>query len=297
MSENRFRKEYSEMLGGSSPFPAWEVNPVPHELINEEQTVWRYTTVPQLINSLRKSDAAGHISLHFTRTSWFDDEDDFEGTVPKKNIQNKMENLENFQRSNSELDVEKHLENQYGGQLPDTEDVDKKGAMEKLRDLVYLNCWTAKSLESNPMWYAYTNDSTGVAIKSTVGSLVDSISDWGGKLFYGQVRYIDFEEAQFPLSPIQHYFLKRREFVEEQEFRLAMTFKQTPAMLNPTDTESMRSPPDDDYLDVTAGLNSLASEIIVHPQSDPYLKPMLEDVLEKYQIDSELVSHSSLRPR
>jgi len=158
-----------------------------------------------------------------------------------------------------------------------------------------MNCWTAKSVESNPMWHAYTNDSTGVAIKSTVGSLVESISDWEGKLFYGRVRYIDFDETQLPLSPIQHYFLKRQEFIEEQEYRLAMTFKQTPAMLNPTDAEEMTSPPDDDHLDVTADLNSLASEIVIHPQSASYLKPMLEDVLCEYEIDTNLVSHSSLR--
>lgn len=296
MSHPLTNREYEDLSGEDSPFPAWKVNPVKWDLAQDSQVIWRYTTIPQLINSLRKAESEGHSTLHFTRTSRFDDDDDFEGTVPKKNMLNDRENLEKLNKEESELDVDEHLLDKYGKQLPNEEGVDREGAMERMRDLVYLNCWIAKDRESNPMWYAYTNQRTGVVIKSTVGDLVNSIIDWDGRLFYGNIRYLDFEESHIPLSPIQHFFLKRPEFIEEQEFRLALSFKDTPAMLGPTKAEDMATPPEDNYLEATIDLDSLASDILVHPKSQDYVKPMVEDVLSAYDINPDLVSHSSLRP-
>jgi hypothetical protein len=286
--------EHEELSGENSPFPAWDINPVSWDLIEDSKTIWRYTTIPQFLNSLRKRESEDHSALNFTRTSWFDDEDNFEGTVPAKNIINHRENLE--QHLDSGVDVDEHLLKKYGGQLPDVEDSTREGAMERMRQLVYLNCWISKERESNPMWYAYTNRTTGIAIKSTVGDLINSLVDWSGRVFYGQIRYLDFEEDRVPLSPIQNFFIKRQEFIEEQEFRLALSFKNTPAMLSPTNTEDMASPPNKDRLDITIDLDSLASGIFLHPQSPDYVKPMVEDILSKYNIDSDLVSHSSLRP-
>jgi len=296
MSHPLTTADYDELSGEDSPFPVWGVNPIEWDLVEDDQVIWRYTTIPQLINSLRKVESEGHSTLHFTRTSWFDDEDDFEGTVLKKNILKHRQDLEDLSREDEKIDVDEHLIGKYGTQLPDVEDVDQKGAMDRMRDLVYLNCWTAKERESNPMWYAYTNQKTGVAIKSTVGDLVDSIIDWDGKLFYGDVKYFDFESSSLPLSPIQYFFLKRPQFVEEQEFRLALSFREMPAMLSPNSTEDMVSPLSKDHLEITVDMDSLASGIFIHPHSQKYVKPMVEDVLSQYQISPELVSHSSLRP-
>lgn len=296
MSHPLTNREYEDLAGEDSPFPAWKVNPIELDLVEDSQVIWRYTTISQLLNSLRKAESEGHSTLHFARTSWFDDEDDFEGTVPTKNILNHKENLEKLDSGDADFDIDEFLVSTYGGQVPKVDDVDREGAMERMRKLVYLNCWTAKERESNPMWYAYTSRKTGVAIKSTVGDLINSIVDWDGRIFYGNIKYPNFEDFQAPLSPIQHFFLKRREFLEEQEFRLALSFKETPAMLMPTSTEDMATPPNEDHLNVTIDLNSLASGIFVHPQSQDYVKPMVEDILSQYRIDPSLVSQSSLRP-
>lgn len=286
--------DYEELSGEDSPFPAWGVNPIDWDLVEDDQVIWRYTTISQFLNSLRKAESDGYSTLNFTRTSWFDEEDDFEGTVPKKNIENNRRNLEKF--NNPDLDVDEHMLKMYGDQLPNVEDSGQEGAIERMRELVYLSCWIAKERESNPMWYAYSNRKTGIAIKSTVGDLVNSLVDWSERVFYGKIKYLDFEESHIPLSPIQYFFLKRPEFIDEQEFRLALSFKQTPAMQFPTRAEEMASPPNKKRCDITIDLDSLASGIFVHPQSPDYVKPMMEDLLSKYHIDSGLVSHSSLRP-
>lgn len=286
--------DHKELSGEDSPFPAWDVNPIGWDLVEDDQVIWRYTTIPQFLNSLRKAESDGYSTLNFTRTSWFDDEDDFEGTVPKKNIENNRENLEKFDIPDS--DVDEHMLKMYGDQLPNVEDSGQEGAMERMRELVYLSCWIAKKRESNPMWHAYSTRKTGIAIKSTVGDLVNSLVDYSERVFYGKIKYLDFEESHIPLSPIQHFFLKRPEFDDEQEFRLALSFKDTPAMQFPTRAGEMASPPDKERRDIKIDLDSLASEIFVHPHSPEYVKPMVEDMLSKYNIGSDLVSHSSLRP-
>lgn len=60
------------------------------------------------------------------------------------------------------------------------------------RDRAYASCWHGNGVESHAMWGMYAR-AHGVAVRTTVGRLIDAADSWrGGRVYIGWVDYIDF---------------------------------------------------------------------------------------------------------
>ncbi|MGH2614646.1 MAG: hypothetical protein ACRDJC_05365 [Thermomicrobiales bacterium] len=85
------------------------------------------------------------------------------------------------------------------------------------RASIFVNCWQKNPHESWAMWKQFARD--GVAIRSTVGRLVDSFNPEGTapRVFPGEVEYIDHETDEM-LCPFP-WLYKNHMFGWEQEVR------------------------------------------------------------------------------
>jgi hypothetical protein len=89
----------------------------------------------------------------------------------------------------------------------------------QLRESVLVSCWHISEYESAAMWKLYARCDKGVAIKSTVQSLIDSI-ECAEEVHVGAVRYRDYDLARFPSMNVFHPFVsKRQSFEYERELR------------------------------------------------------------------------------
>jgi hypothetical protein len=87
------------------------------------------------------------------------------------------------------------------------------------RLFVLVNCWHIGSHESAAMWNLYLRSGEGIAIKSTVEGLTNSLR-CNEDVWIGKVDYLDYESAGLPSMDMFHAFLsKRRSFAHETELR------------------------------------------------------------------------------
>ncbi|GAA5229994.1 DUF2971 domain-containing protein [Arthrobacter cryoconiti] len=86
----------------------------------------------------------------------------------------------------------------------------------------YLSCWHASENESAAMWDIYQREGRGIAIQTTWGDLISSItSAW--PISGGLVQYVDPSEIAILHSTLQSPFmLKRKSFEHEREARLVL---------------------------------------------------------------------------
>lgn len=102
------------------------------------------------------------------------------------------------------------------------DDLDSWIAREKQR--VFVNCWIKSAHEQSTMWAAYAAGGKGVAIKTTVGELIDC---YRGNLHINilDVRYIDHKIQSVqpegePINVLRFFSTKRIFYESEQELRL-----------------------------------------------------------------------------
>lgn len=91
-----------------------------------------------------------------------------------------------------------------------------------IRFNAYINCWHMNNAESDSMWKIYGNQNNEtVAIKSTVGLLVDSLAKLSNPVHIGKIDYSERnllkDNLYFPVTR------KRKEFRHEKELRLCIS--------------------------------------------------------------------------
>jgi hypothetical protein len=94
--------------------------------------------------------------------------------------------------------------------------------MQKLWGLcTYINCWHVDNNESNAMWNLYVKDGQGVAIKSSISNLKNSILNDKRTFCLGFINYLDFDkDYSSEANAFSPFFIKRDIFKHEQEFRI-----------------------------------------------------------------------------
>ncbi len=92
---------------------------------------------------------------------------------------------------------------------------------------VYINCWVISDVELYLMWLAYSSIDEGVAIKTTVGNLIDSLDSKDERdIFISNVDYIDyqnqytFDKSKGFVVLLAPFFCKGKYFQQENELRL-----------------------------------------------------------------------------
>lgn len=88
----------------------------------------------------------------------------------------------------------------------------------------YIGCWSSEAKETYPMWKVYSDYKTAVAIKTTVGDLIKSISEEEKNIYIGKINYINPHGSyQFRGNTLQFFFEKRDYFSFENEIRILTT--------------------------------------------------------------------------
>ena len=183
---------YKELEGITSP--------------KDESILWRYMSLEKFVSIL----ATG--SLFFTRVDKFNDP--FEGAIPPLMTymyEIASNSVENIEKEDLKLE-QKRAENWY--------------------KYIMCNCWHQNEEESMAMWEKYQLPNSGIAIKTTMRNLKNSLSD-ELDVFIGQIRYSSFAHYEINYtydywsaerSDITRiyfpYFYKRKAFEYEHEVRL-----------------------------------------------------------------------------
>ncbi len=153
----------------------------------KETVIWKYMDLWKFL------DIVDNEQLYCSRADTF--EDKFEGRIPNKNIRN----LE---------------ENHPLKQIDDFSDF-------SLKKQTFLSCWSCEQDETYPLWKIYSNYRSAIAIQTTVGDLIKSISIDPNEQFIGKVNYVNpTGPYTFSGNTFQFFFEKRSYFQFEKEVRL-----------------------------------------------------------------------------
>jgi hypothetical protein len=174
--------------------------------------VWRYMTYEKFEDILSKK------AIYFRNVAKL--EDPFEGSVPRKYINTRM----SAHNTKNKMQYENLV---IQGVIPNNYDLENFSVSKQFTKLYYINCWHSNVYESDAMWKLYSNDNKGVAVKSTVGSIIKSFSETDLDLYIGRVQYIDYDDMDVELSPNTVFelpFLKRKAFEHEREVRILASY-------------------------------------------------------------------------
>ena len=172
---------------------------------NDEDILWRYTNFEVFVNLLDTE------ALYFTRADKF--EDPYEGFIPQSIMDAYKQSLKRVTPAEFvEAIMKRH---------------------EASRKYVMCNCWHRNVVESMAMWEKYHMRNSGVAIKTTMEKMKNSLlSEYS--IYIGKIEYIygntnddqymkNFLQSDIPLAKkltYFPYFRKRKEYEHEQEVRL-----------------------------------------------------------------------------
>ncbi|MEV4666350.1 DUF2971 domain-containing protein [Microbacterium sp. LWO12-1.2] len=144
----------------------------------------------------------------------------------------------------------------------------------------YISCWTAFPSENAGLWRLY-GDEKGVAIRTTWGSLRNSLAgtaDCVRDVFYGKVDYRSAQEDdRIPQTYTDQYFIKRREFSHENEFRLVAHDESREHKYNEPSLEGLPR-----LATLPCDLNTLVEEVVVSPRLGEWVWETVKAVSHTY---------------
>ncbi len=236
-----------ELVPDADPRPAFDHSD-PHP-------IWRYTGFPKLI------------SLLATQTLWFPAasslEDPFEGASLDADV---------ARRSSSSVD-----------EVAATE-----AAFRTLRHWAAVSCWYLSEIESDAMWRLYGSATEAVAVRTSTLKLKDeltrhteSVAPEQGPLAFvmGPVSYVDFrttELVSYGTDPLGRYFLKRRAFEAEREYRVAVLM---PALYQGIEQDTL---PDVPGVTVPIRPAELIDEVVVSPFAPRWFRDVVDRAVEAF---------------
>ena len=145
---------------------------------------------------------------------------------------------------------------------------------ERERKRYFISCWIESDYELALMWETYGKG--GVAIKTSVGNLIDSLTvDTDHTQYLARVNYIDdqlesTQEAGKRMNVLQIPLSKRKYYEQEKEIRLLFS-------KNEVDDQTGISFPID--------INCLISEVRVYPGAPQYFLEIVKNELQSVEID------------
>lgn len=241
--------------------------------VNPDNTIYRYLTLEKLEYLLR--DCA----LYFRRCDGNPD-DIFEGSVPQAEVRNR------------ELEI-KRVASFFNNPISDNEAKQKSNNIgnlqEKLTKSFVVNCWHINDGESDAMWRLYLKKEPGVAIKSTVKNLIDSLNDTNEQIYLRKINYINYDSDIYSTSRPKPYdvltpcLTKRSEFAHENELRLILHI---PEAVKDSNYWNNSNPLDGK--NILCDINGLVDKIILCPGSDNTTVENVKSLLVKYNFDKIL---------
>ncbi len=221
------------------------------EVYSKDSEIWRYMNFSKFVDLLDSS------CLFFPRLAKLQELDPYEGSIGPFFLQGKPS--ESLKSSLKESD-------------------------DTIRDDTFVSCWYLSDIESAALWRLFPKSDEGIAIKSTVGKLVQSAKHDGYTIYTGSVTYghekVIARKTKKPRSftDLDVVFTKRPCFEHEKELRLAIFIRdiQGPVPLNGAG------------LKMGVYLESLISEIIISPNAPHWMKDLVERITRKYDLSFEI---------
>jgi hypothetical protein len=154
------------------------------------------------------------------------------------------------------------------------------------RDQTCVNCWNLNPAESNGMWAYYGIDGPSLAIKSSVGGLVDSLRSETRRVFIGRVQYKDLDQAkpEIPNNLFEVACTKRLVFADERELRAILWLAEF------TEYRGYKKP--GEY--VSVDLAPLIKGIVFAPATEEWLKELVQRLLTRYGLKNVELNDSVL---
>ncbi len=158
----------------------------------------------------------------------------------------------------------------------------------------FLNCWHINENQSDAMWKIFLATKNGIAIKSTIGKLIESLENSKDDIFISKVYYRDYENVTFNElmfeeqnktfggmgGSINQFNYKRISFEHEKELRLYYIDLPIPhAIKNGIPREPLT------HKRVNINTNKLINEIVIAPFADNWFKDLVEKVISRLNFD------------
>lgn len=168
----------------------------------------------------------------------------------------------------------------------------------------FLNCWHINEHQSDAMWKIFTGTRNGIAIKSTVNRIIQSLVQTNDDIYIGRIYYRDLEKLAFEeleLEPqnqvsenhrsTNQFNYKRISFEHERELRLYFVDTPIPhAIRGGIPREPMESKR------VSVDVKLLISEIVVAPIAEKWFKDLVTSVARKLGFDLPVSSSTLYSP-
>jgi len=242
-------------------------------------TVWRYLTFAKFISLLELR------ALWMSRLGGLIDQ--FEGTLPDKT---REDIIASDLKWKTTFEGRPELQDQLAG-MTDRNVADG-------RDVLVVNCWFLGESESPQMWKEYVGSTEGVAIRSTLKRLDQSILAKQEFTTIGKVNYVDFSEYDMGIyngsRAGERALLKGKRYSFENEVRIVTHNLVCPGCLNPDG-----SPPTKTQLDGTGmydpnrpglylqvNLTVLIETVITAPGAAPWFNDLVGKFCKRYQLDA-----------
>lgn len=221
-----------------------------------DSSLWRYMDFAKFVSLLDRQ------SLFFARADKLDDP--FEGAVPKKNVDER-------------------------GQIYRAKYSDHKVALERTADVyrklgayTLVNCWNEANHESAGMWKLYSSLRYGVAVRTDLKCLKNSVIE-DVKLLIGRIRYIDYERMSIPEgNSVSPFLYKRTNFEDEREVRAIIQKWQL--------TDDQRFDLSQDVCDIgeyfRVCIASLVREVLVSPYAEDWFLDLVRSIAARYNLEA-----------
>lgn len=205
------------------------------EVVPRQTVIWQYMSLSKFICLLRER------KLYFNRIDNFKDNKECTLTAIDKKIFRYSKNAEQY--------------------------------WERERKRHFISCWLESEYELALMWDTYGKE--GVAIKTTVGNLIDSLAgDTEHHQYLSRVKYLDeqldsSQDAYTPINVLKIPFSKRKYYEQEKEIRLLY---------------SRESIDDQNGISFPVDLRCLIDEVRVYPNAPDYFLDVINRELESANI-------------
>ena len=235
----------------------------------DDAVLWRYMSLEKFANILATQ------SLFFTRADKF--EDKFEGHVPRQ-IMSIYKSAVSASEKRENLREGSILAHAYG-----------------LRKHVMCNCWYQAEQESMAMWDKYHMRNSGIAIKTTMENLKNSLP---GRfdVFIGEIQYLEeynkigvLENVSIPNLVHYPYFYKRKSFEHEHEVRVLIEIESL--LRNYFSDQGINEIPFEQELCKIGMLIEISvetligenSEVIISPYAEQWVIDTVASIVKQYE--------------
>ncbi|MCQ6523999.1 DUF2971 domain-containing protein [Bacillus paranthracis] len=236
--------------------------------------LWRYMDFTKLVSLVSTQ------SIYLCRSDEF--KDVFEGALFGYGVEKAREDIEKMY---SGLGVSEGFMNSQLDKVDKLVDFTNNLA-ENNRKNVFINCWHLNEYESAAMWDLYLKSNEGIAIQTTFDKIKQSLNVCEEDIYIGEVEYLDHtKQKNLSISYLELFFTKRISFKHEQEVRLVYAL--TPFH------EEYEEHSDVKGKSIQVDLTHLIERVYVSPDAAPWFVDVVKVILEKFNIDAEVI-HSEL---